>query len=280
MALTLGDVNEELTAWTYRPAPRAGSFMGLDPDDAFDELDPSDAFDVGPDDLCPLGDLERSELYALSDFDGFWSSVTSGIKKVAKVVSEKGVPILKYGIPGVKDLGANLKKVGRFVVKSPLLQKALESAIPVIGPFITGPILEVAASMVEQQGKKLLMQSGLAPTVANFIAKVDAKTPAKTESSPKKAVLPSLATVGFSPLPAAGIKKVDFARALAAMNKLDPVRQKVAQRFVRAGIPALTAIDVVSSIEVPGKTPSGLALKNMAYVGSLKLQHARAGNPR
>jgi hypothetical protein len=295
MALTFGDVNDELTNWLYRKAPGSGSFVdsgrrgfnGLEQRDVFDELEQRDVFDgleqrdvfdVGPDDLCPLGDLRRGELVALSDFDGFWSSVTSGITKVAKVVKEKGVPVLKYGIPGVKDLGNELKKVGRFVVKSPLLQKALESAIPVVGPFITGPMLEVAASMVEQQGKKILMESGLAPTVANLVAKIDGQKPSTTESSPNRKVLPSPATVGFSPLPAAGIKKVDFAAALAAMHKLDPVRQKVAQRFVRAGIPALTAIDVVASIEVPGQTPSGPALKNMAYVGSLKLQHARAGN--
>lgn len=299
---TFGDVNDQLTAWLYKPAPKSGSFItpgpgsrfngldpsdvfdGLDPSDVFDALDPSDVFDCyginGPDDLCPLGDLELSELYALSDFDGFWSNVTKGIKKVAKVVQEKGAPVLKYGIPGIKNLGGELAKVGAFVIKQPMLQKALESAIPVVGPFLTGPMLEVAASMVEQQGKKILTQSGLAPTVNNLIQRVDAKTPARTEASPKKAVLPAAATVGFSSLPAAGIKKVDFAAALAAMKNLDPVRQKIAQRFVRAGVPALTAVNVVASVGNLGSSPNSDQARHMAYVGSLKLQQQQARNPR
>jgi len=289
MLVTLGDVNDDLIRWAMKKAPSEGSFVdsggrsrfnGLAPGDVFDGLGPGDVFDVGPEDLCPLHDLHRGELVALSDFDGFWSSITSGLKKVAKVVKENGLPVLKYGVPGIKNLGNELLKVGRFAVKSPLLQKALASAIPVIGPFVSGPMLEIAASMVEQQGKKMLMESGLAPTVANLVAKIDARTPSKTESSPKRAVLPSPATVGFSPLPAAGIKKVDFVAALAAMKALDPVRQKIAQRFVRAGIPALTAVDVVASIEQPGTTPSAPALQNMAYVGSLRLQQERAKNFR
>ncbi len=288
---TLADVDDQLTAWAYKPAPRAGTFMGgsfnglspgdvfdaLSPSDVFDGLSPNDVFSIGPDDLCALYELSDAELMMLSEFDGFWSSVTSGIKKVAKVVKEKGAPVLKYGIPGVKDLGDGLKKVGRFVVKQPLLQKALETAIPVIGPLITGPMLEVAASMVEQQGKKMLIAAGVAPTVANLVARTDAKKPAKTESSPKKAVLPAPATVGFSSLPAAGIKKLDFAAALAAMQKLPPVAQKVAQRFVRAGIPAPMAIDVVTSVDF-GRSKA--APMNAAYIGSLKLQQQHARNPR
>lgn len=289
---TFGDVNDSLTRWAFEPAPKSGSFVapgrglndldpsdvfdGLDPNDVFDGLDPSDVFDVGPDELCPLGDLEFGELVQLSDFDGFWSSITKGIKKVAKVVQEQGLPVLKYGIPGVKQLGGELAKVGRFVVKQPLLQKALESAIPVVGPFITGPMLEVAASMVEQQGKKVLQQAGLAPTISNLVNRRDAKTPARTESSPRKAVLPAAATVGFSPLPAAGIKKVEFAEALAKMNKLPPVAQKIAQRFVRSGIPATQAIEVVSSVDFGSKT----APANAAYIGSLALNQAQLRNPR
>lgn len=290
MRTFFGDVNDALTRWAYEPAPKSGSFLqeleqrdvfdALEPGDEFSALDPSDVFDVGPDDLCPLGDLSRGELITLSEFDGFWSSVTSGIKKVAKVVSEKGVPVLKYGIPGVKDLGNQLKKVGRFVVEQPLLQKALESAIPIVGPFVTGPMLEIAASMVEQQGKKRLLESGKAPTVNSLVAKRDASKAARTESSPKTAVLPSAATVGFSPLPAAGIKKVDFAKVMATMKNLSPISQKVAQRFVRAGIPATTALEVVASTVPGGSTPSSAAIKNMAYIGSLRLQQERAKNFR
>lgn len=299
---TFADVNDDLTRWTWSK-PASGSFSdrgryndgpglgmltpadafdALAPGDVFDALDPSDAFDGGfrglngPDDLCPLGDLTFRELHQLSEFDGFWSSITSGIKKVAKVVTEKGLPVLKYGIPGIKNLGNELAKVGRFVVKQPLLQKALASAIPFVGPFVSGPLLEVAASMVEQQGKKLLVQSGLAPTVSNFVNAIDAKTPARTESSPRKKVLPAAATVGFSPLPAAGIKKADFARSLGNMAALPPVAQKIAQRFVRAGIPALKAIEVVAGVDF-GKPGAAV---NAAYIGSLALAQQHARNPR
>lgn len=286
--MRLADVNDELTRWALRPAPKSGSFLdsgkgsrfnglrGLDPNDVFDELDPNDVFDdVGPEQLCGLDDLTLGELVQLGEFDGFWSSITSGIKKVAKVVQEKGVPVLKYGIPGVKKLGAEIAKVGAFVVKQPLLQKALESAIPVIGPLVSGPMLEIAASMVEQQGKKNLVQAGQAPTVANLVARVDARTPARTDASPRKAVLPAAATVGFSPLPAAGVKKVDFVAALAQMQRLSPVAQKVAQRFVRAGVPAATAVQVVSSVDFD----KAGAAQNAAYIGSLKLAQQQAKSP-
>lgn len=284
---TSGDINARLTDWAYSSAPRQGTFFdGIDlelgalrPSDVFDELRPSDVFDVGPDDLCPLHELSRAELLMLSDFDGFWSKVTSGVKKVAKVVQEKGVPVLKYGIPGVKDLGGTLKKVGRFVVESPLLQKALETAIPVVGPLVTGPMLEVAASMVEQQGKKRLIESGQAPSVSALVAKVDGKKASPTEASPKRAVLPAAATVGFSPLPAAGIKKVDFAATLAQMQRLAPVGQKVVQRLVRSGIPATTAAEVVASVAPSGELkPTDIV--NAAYIGALRLQQERSRNFR
>jgi len=307
--------DDQLTDWLYKKKPRAGGFItggrsafhaldpsdafdapglkrrgsgyahgmslrALDPSDAFDRLDPSDAFDdygvSCPGDLCPMHDMTMGDLLALSEFDGFWSNITSGVKKISKVALEKGVPVLKYSIPGVKDLGDGLKKVGRFVVKEPLFQKALESALPLIpgGAILSGPMLEVAASMVEQQFKKRLIEGGKAPASNAAVTKRDKKTPAPTEAHPGAATLPPTAAAGFSSLPAAGVTKADFAAALGAMSKLPAIWQKVAQRLVRAGVPAPVAINSVGSVATIS-TPSAADMQKAAILGAAALRMER-----
>lgn len=226
--------------------------------------------------LVGLDDLDDEAVYALSEFDGFWSNVTKGFKRVAKIAYERGVPILKYHLPGVKQLGGELAKVGRFVVKQPMLRRALATFGP---PILTPAMLEIGASLVEQQMKHKLLQAGKAPAVAAKVKAADKGKRSLIETSPLVRVGAPEAVAGFSPLPAAAVTEGVFAAVLERLAALDPVRQKIVQRLVRAGIPAPTAVLVVRDSADAGETPDEEAVQEMARLGSLALDEENFRNP-
>ena len=221
-------------------------------------------------------DFYADELDALSEFDGVWDSLTSGFKKVAKLAVDAatGRPILKYAIPGVKLLAPGISKVGRFVVQSPILKRAIEgAALSLAGP--AGPrLLEIAASLVEQSEKHKLLR-GAGPKildVARSALSLDKRTPAPTELSPFRPVTPPTAAAGVSPLPAMKVTEKLFRDVMQRAAMLDPVRVTIVQRLVRSGIPAPWAVLAVSdALGQDAGPPSSSAVEQMARVGRLAL---------
>lgn len=211
-------------------------------------------------DLDDVSSLSQEELDALGAFEGFWSSVTKPFKKVAKVV--KGTA--KISTKGIISLGKGAAKVGRFVVKTPTLRKVLGAAsIPFSGPG--GPVLfEIAASISSQhETAKVKGGKGARAVPKSLVVKAEAAGAAKRIARP----------------PGRTYKKGEVRAVMQAAAKLDPVRLRILQRMIRAGISAPLALRIVSpegakkaKQQAACVCPTMPEVKTMAGLASLALE--------
>jgi hypothetical protein len=229
----------------------------------------SDFGDLGdPDTLQAIaenGQFTRQELALLGDFDGFWSSLLKGIKRVATVAYKVGLPILKSAIPGVAPLADGVAKVGAFIVKTPVLKKIVEaSGISLAGK--TGPqLLEIAASMAEQSHKAKALEKG-----PEGLQQYSAQAELLDIKAIREGAREGYGPVGASALPPQAYQTSEAAALMQQAAALDPVRIGIVQRMLREGIPAALALRVVGP--PTGALPSPQQVQQTATLGYLALQ--------
>lgn len=221
---------------------------GPEDEEIFDGIDFVKLEGLDLDDVSGLG---AEGVRAVEQFQGFWSSVTKGFKKASHVVAG----VAKITTKGITSLGKVTAKVGKFVVETPTLRRMIEAAaVPFTGP--AGPaLLEIAASAAQQHMRATKGK----PKVARLAAQAVKAGATKTKD-----------------LPARKYSRADIADLLRKLHNAGPVRTRIAQRMVRAGIPVPLTVSIVLEKDERNRPacPSVSELRRMAALASIAVQGA------